>query len=89
MTPSRYNPRINIFILYPMLFILHVLLHRYLAAHDIVSRVFAAGPHTSPVTLLWILSFVCVRLFIFLALPALAAWHATRWLIQRGRPPRK
>jgi hypothetical protein len=88
MKPSRWNPHVRPLAIYLFVFAVHAILHRYLATHDIVSAAFAAGPHTSLGSLVWIATFVGARLFVFLALPALVAWHATRWLAERTSPTR-
>jgi hypothetical protein len=54
-----------------VLLLIHALLLHWFSSHDIVSRIFAAGPHVPPGTLLLTLTFVLVRFLAVFALPGL------------------
>ena len=85
MKASRWNPRLRGVYMVPALLSLHLGLRYYLASHDVISSIFAVGPHTSALDLLLVATFVIARLAVILLLPTLLAWHATRWLLQRRR----
>jgi len=54
-----------------VLLVVHCILLSYFASHDIVSRIFAAGPHVPIWMLLLAITFVLVRLLAVFALPGL------------------
>jgi len=54
-----------------VLLVVHGILLSYLSSHDIVSRIFAAGPHVPTWMLLLTLLFLLVRFLAVFALPGL------------------
>lgn len=82
MKSSKWNPRLRVVNTVPPLLILHLGLRHYLASHDMVSSLFAAGPHTSRLALLLVALFVLVRVAVVLILPILLAWHTTTWILR-------
>ena len=84
MKSSKWNPRLRLVNTVPTLLIVHLVLRHYLASHDLVSSLFAAGAHTSRLALLLVALFMLVRLAVVLLLPVLLAWHATTWILRHG-----
>ncbi len=79
MKPRRWNPSIPFPALALTTLAAQALLQQWLARHDVVSALFAAGPHVPPGRLALAGVFVILRLFVFLVLPpALIIW-GVRW----------
>lgn len=89
MNPRRWNPRIPFPVLALAALAAQALLQRWLAQRDVVSVLFAAGPHVPVGWLALALTFVVLRLFVFLILPpALLLWGLSRgWRAFRGGAP--
>jgi len=83
MKASQWNPKLRLIYTVPAVIILHLALRHYLASHDVVSSIFAMGPHIPLSDLLLVCVFVLVRLTVVLVLPPVLAWHATRWALLR------
>ena len=54
-----------------VLLVLHFVLLRYMATHDVASVIFSAGTHVKVGILLLAGCFICVRLLVALALPGM------------------
>lgn len=81
MKPRRWNPSIPFPALALAALAAQALLQRWLAQNDVVSALFAVGPHVPPGRLAIAGVFVILRLFVFLVLPpALILWG-----VRRGR----
>jgi len=64
--------------------LVHRALGAYLVDHRVIDGILAAGPHTSPLSLLLAALFVLLRLFVFLALPGLVlVWFVAALLDAR------
>ena len=80
MNLRRWNPAIPFPALALAALAAQAVLQQWLARHDVVSALFAAGPHVPPGLLALAAAFVILRLFVFLVLPpALILWGCHRW----------
>ncbi len=65
---------------------MYLILHYYVQHHDVVAALFAAGSHLKAGTLILAVSFVALRLFVMLCLPALAGGYLAHQLLERLFP---
>lgn len=74
MPAGRFNPRIGPISLCVIAALLHAVLREVLARYDVVSCIFAAGPHV-PVWMLAITGiFIVTRLFLLLLVPSVLVY---------------
>ena len=78
-----WNPRISALSLCAIALITHAVLKPLLTERDIVSMIFAAGPQASRVIVAGAAVFAMARLFSLVAMPAVLAWKASTWLVDR------
>ena len=76
-----WNPSLGTVSLCVVLWIIHALLKFFLAEHDVVSTIFAAGDHMPR----WMLScaalFMVIRFSVLFLIPGLLAWRISRSVI--------